>query len=258
MSAPGKPLEEIDEPSGRTAPEAALAERTVLVVDDVPYLRELAALFLARTVKVATAESGSEALVLARRLLPDLILCDDRMPGMDGLAVCRAIRAEPELAGTPFVMLLSDPAARAHGKAIRMGADDVLAKPLERLPLIETVTRFLSFTEVRGIPRAETDLAVTICGTGLHGPGLMRNVSRGGAFVETELELDGARELGLRFELPERDAPLCPAAKVVWTRRRYASEPASDGAGLQFTEIDAATARAIDDYVYERTSQGVL
>ena len=69
----------------------AQPRRTILVVDDAPLLRELGALFLARAGRVITAASGEEALAVARLEQPDLIVADARMPGIDGVTLCRVL-----------------------------------------------------------------------------------------------------------------------------------------------------------------------
>lgn len=245
------------DPSG-SGPDPSGAHRapkqTVLVVDDVPYLLELASLFLGRTVRVLTAPGGSEALEIARRETPDLILCDDSMPGMDGAALCRAVRGEPPLDHTPFVMLVSDSGARARGDAIRAGADDVLAKPLSRLSLVDSVSRFLGQSRVRALPRIETRVPVTVTSGDRELEGMLLNLSRGGAFVETDAPLVCADEVGLRFRLPDSTVVLAPSAEVIWCRKHYASRRSADGAGLRFVEIDGPSVRSLDDFVYERTS----
>lgn len=231
---------------------------TVLVVDDVPYMLELATLFLARTALVRTALGGQAGLDAVRELHPALVLCDDFMPAIDGHELCRAIRQDPQLCTIPVVLMMSDPGARAHGAAIRSGADDVIAKPLERMSLVETVSRFLGPTRVRALPRIDMDLPVTLVSQEIEGSGIVKNVSRGGAFVETALPLRCADEVSLRFELPGSGRTLEPSARVIWRRNRYASRPTPDGAGLRFVEIDADSARALDEFVYERTAAASL
>lgn len=238
---------------GERAEPASSAHQTVLVVDDLPYLLDLAALFLGRTARVVTAVGAQEGLDTAWREHPDLILCDDRMPGMSGADLCRRIRQDPDLAKTPFIMLISDPGAATRGSAIRAGADDVLAKPLSRLSLIEAVSRFLTASRIPGLPRIQTNVPVTVTAHGQEVSGTLRNLSRGGAFVETDAPLVCAEEVGLRFRLPESQVVLAPSAEVVWCRNRYESQLSADGAGLRFIEIDGSSARTLDDYVFERT-----
>ena len=242
-----------DESQALTAPD-----QTVLIIDDVPYLLELATLFLARTARVLTATSGQEGLDSIARNRPDLILCDDNMPNMNGAQVCRKVRQDPELQAMPFIMLLSDPGAAARGAAIRAGADDVISKPLSRVSLVEGVSRFLIENRVRGLPRVDTNVPVTVTTGDRELSGIVRNLSRGGAFIETEIPLVRSDEVGLRLELSDPQVTLSASAEVVWCRTRYESVDTIDGAGLRFVEIDGASARTIDDFVYERTPSAAL
>jgi CheY-like chemotaxis protein/Tfp pilus assembly protein PilZ len=235
-----------------TGPEAELSpDQTVLVIDDVPYLLDVAALFLGRAANIETAVGGRAGLTAARRIRPDLVLCDDAMPDMNGLEVCRALRQDAELAGTPLIMLLSDPSAAAHGAAIRAGADDVVSKPLERLSLVSAVTRLLASSQLRGLPRVETATPVIVTTSRDEGPGTLRNLSRGGAFIETDVPLVCADEIGLRFQLPESPRTLQPSAEVVWRKHNYRATSRLNGAGLRFIDIDAKSTRVLDDFIHE-------
>lgn len=94
------------------------------------------------------AHDGARALELARERDPDLVLLDVILPGMDGFAVCRGIRAEPALAHMPVVILtaLSDREARLAG--IFSGADDFISKPFDLAELrarVRTITRLNRF-----------------------------------------------------------------------------------------------------------------
>ena len=123
-----------------TAAPAAPAERvppgvgTVLVIDDDPAVRDLMQRFLTREgFRVVTAPGGEEGLRLARELRPDAITLDVMMPGMDGWAVLSALKADPDVADIPVVMLtiVDD---RNLGYAL--GAADYLTKPIDRERLV--------------------------------------------------------------------------------------------------------------------------
>ncbi|HZF75094.1 MAG TPA: PleD family two-component system response regulator [Acetobacteraceae bacterium] len=104
----------------------------VLVVDDVAGNRALLeARLLSEYYEVATAASGPEALEVAGRWMPDVVLLDVVMPGMDGYEVCRRLKAAPATAHVPVVMVtaLLDQAERVRG--LEAGADDFLSKPLD-------------------------------------------------------------------------------------------------------------------------------
>jgi DNA-binding response OmpR family regulator len=77
----------------------------VLVVDDEPMMLEIAAGMLnASGFKVLTAMRGEDALEIARRERPAVVLCDIMMPGLDGRDVCRAMKEDPDLDGIPVVL----------------------------------------------------------------------------------------------------------------------------------------------------------
>jgi len=223
----------------------------VLVVDDIPMFRELLANFLAGTADVRTASDGSEALELARRVRPRLIVADLDMPGMNGAALCRAVRADEQLAECHFLMILPGDEAGDRVRAVRAGADDVLSKPLQRVELVGAVSRFLAHNTVRGLPRVPVSAPVTIYLAKSPGRGKALNVSRGGIFVRTELPLPTRSEWRVRFQLPEMPKPLTPTAMVVW--RAGEATPTGTGLGMRFVELDGQAARSLDEYVYERT-----
>jgi DNA-binding response OmpR family regulator len=113
---------------------------TILIVDDEPPILDLVRFTLEDAeVRVVEASDGVEALTLARRLRPDLILLDVHMPRLDGLEACRQIRRDPALAQTPIVMLTAagQEADRARGR--EAGADEYLTKPFSPLALLALV-----------------------------------------------------------------------------------------------------------------------
>ncbi|HUO63765.1 MAG TPA: response regulator [Terriglobales bacterium] len=113
---------------------------TILIVDDEPPILDLVRFTLEDAdVRVVEALDGAEALVLARRIKPDLVLLDVHMPKLSGLEVCRQLRLEPDLARIPIVMLTAagQDADRARGR--EAGADEYLTKPFSPLALLALV-----------------------------------------------------------------------------------------------------------------------
>lgn len=101
----------------------------ILIVDDDAASIHILRHTLAAMGDLAFAKSGEEALQLARRIVPDLILLDAHMPGIDGFDVCRSLKAEPMFRHVPiaFVTRFSDP--RYEMRALDLGAADFIAKP---------------------------------------------------------------------------------------------------------------------------------
>ena len=130
-----------------TRPDAPSAERTprskILVVDDTPHnVRLLEAILLPRGYAVVKAASGPEALDLVARDLPDLVLLDILMPGMDGHEVCRRLRADPATEILPVVMVTAS-GEQQKVKALESGADDFVTKPVDQAELLARVRSLL-------------------------------------------------------------------------------------------------------------------
>ena len=116
----------------------------VLVVEDEPDIRNLIVHHLTRDgFRCDTAGNGTEALTRLRKGLPDLVVLDLMLPGIDGLEVCRRVRADPTTAALPIIMLTAkaDEVDRVVG--LELGADDYLAKPFSPKELVARVRAVL-------------------------------------------------------------------------------------------------------------------
>ena len=124
----------------RTAESARPPGRPILIVDDDPHSRDLLRKTLeAEGFGVVTASNGEEGLRLARELRPALMTLDVLMPGMDGWAVLQEVKADPELAGTP-VMMISIAGEKDLGYTL--GAVECLTKPVDRGRLRQLARRY--------------------------------------------------------------------------------------------------------------------
>ena len=223
-------------------------EKTFLVVDDVPMFRELGTLFLSRYGRVLTATTGAQALEIARRERLDLVVLDLHLPDLDGEEVCRALRRIPGSAETP-VIAVAGKSSEDHARAIRAGASDVLAKPLSRVSLVESALRFLEGARPRGLPRADVEAPVRVLAGEGECWGTVRNVSRGGLFIEADCPLRAEEEVRLEFALPDARS-YAPSARLVWRRP---GNGLGGGMGLRFVELDRESARRLDAFVHERS-----
>src|SRR5207249_4315699 len=86
-------------------PAAGPAAETILVADDNPDVREYVRGALRDYYRVILASDGEDGLRKAREAIPDLIISDVMMPRLDGQDLCRAVKAEPRLAGVPVILL---------------------------------------------------------------------------------------------------------------------------------------------------------
>ena len=114
-------------------------DATVLVVDDLPQnLRLMDAVLSPHGFTVLTASSGEEALAMLGERLPDVVLLDVMMPGLDGYETCRRIRQEPTTSFVPVVMVTASGDAEKV-RATEAGADDFVTKPLNQAELLARV-----------------------------------------------------------------------------------------------------------------------
>lgn len=103
----------------------------ILFVDDDPILREFAQVHLTtETAEVALAEDGVDALARLDSFKPDLVLLDLEMPRMDGFEALSRLRADPEHAHTPVIVVTGREDVEAIDKAFQAGATSFLVKPL--------------------------------------------------------------------------------------------------------------------------------
>jgi DNA-binding response OmpR family regulator len=218
----------------------------ILLVDEVPMFRELGSIFLSRSGPVDLADSASAAFQCADERPPGIVIADMHLPDIDGPELCRRFKTHPSW-GNPRVVLLARPDSPTdHAAAVRAGADEVLFKPLERDGLISSVRRLTDFSMPRGLPRARIEEPIEITARGQRIEGIIRNVSRGGLFIDAPVHFNRAEEVALSFELGERERKFSPTARVVW------SGPLQNGhgrVGLRFLEIDAQTVHRLDHYV---------
>lgn len=122
--------------------------RRLLVVDDDPALLfAVAECLRAEGFEVTTARSGREALVRLASALPDLVVSDIRMPGMDGYTLARQIRGAARTALIPIVFLTAKDQREDRIEGFRSGVDAYLVKPFDPDELLAIITSILSRVE---------------------------------------------------------------------------------------------------------------
>ncbi|HWP18221.1 MAG TPA: ATP-binding protein [Burkholderiaceae bacterium] len=135
------------------APAAAIdaegEQATILLAEDNADMREYVRRLLAPRHRVVTAAHGGEALDLARRLRPDLVLTDVMMPVLDGFALVERLRRDPVTATIPIVMLSARAGEEAKIEGLQAGADDYLVKPFSARELLGCVQARLELSRVR-------------------------------------------------------------------------------------------------------------
>jgi len=118
--------------------------KKVLIVDDEPNI-VISVDFLMRRegFEVLLAHDGEEGLARIRADRPDLVVLDVMMPKLDGFEVCRAVRADPALAGVRILMLTAKGRAAEISKGLSLGADAYIPKPFATRELVAKVKELL-------------------------------------------------------------------------------------------------------------------
>jgi signal transduction histidine kinase/ligand-binding sensor domain-containing protein/DNA-binding response OmpR family regulator len=117
---------------------------TILVVDDHPDVRAYVRRHLEPDYRILEAADGVEGLEQARRFVPDLVVSDVMMPGLDGNALFRSLRDDPELELVPVVLLTARASAESRIQGLRDGVDDYLVKPFDARELKARVDNLIA------------------------------------------------------------------------------------------------------------------
>jgi signal transduction histidine kinase/DNA-binding response OmpR family regulator len=155
---------EVKAPPPAEVPQPEAAEpiflpgaNTVLVIEDDPGARDLLTRFLTKEgYRVETASGGQAGLRLARELHPDIITLDVMMPDMDGWAVLGVLKADPELADIPVVMLTI---VDNKNLGYALGAADYLTKPIQRDRLLAVLAKYCPPSQPATVLVVEDDSA---------------------------------------------------------------------------------------------------
>jgi signal transduction histidine kinase len=121
----------------------------ILIVEDDPQVRDMLALLLGSRWKISNAEDGETAWTMARTDPPDLIISDVRMPGMDGIALLRRLRAEAVTQNVPVILVSGRAGEQETMAGLEAGADDFLIKPFSARELLVRVQSRLEITAMR-------------------------------------------------------------------------------------------------------------
>lgn len=125
---------------------ASPRQAAVLIVDDAPaHLGALRSMMLQQGYQTFVANSGERALGIAQRALPDLILLDINLPGMDGMEVCRRLKAHPVTCNIPVIFMSARSETEDIVAAFDIGAADYITKPLRLAEVCVRVRAQLQF-----------------------------------------------------------------------------------------------------------------
>jgi PAS domain S-box-containing protein len=146
---------EIESSEGVT-PLAATVPARILVAEDNADMREYVRRILGRHWTVETVSNGIAALAAARKRLPEIVLSDVMMPGLDGLQLLRALRSDPLTRRVPVILLSARAGEESRVEGLESGADDYMSKPFSARELVARVGAHLKIARIRA--EAETEL----------------------------------------------------------------------------------------------------
>ena len=140
-----------------------LSKATILVVDDVPHNLELVRdILAAKGYTATTAISGERALKRLQKYIPDLILLDVQMPGLDGFETCYQIKKNPDWAHIPIIFLTALTDTDSIVKGFSLGAVDYISKPFQTAELLARVRTHLELRSLnKTLEQALDDLKMT-------------------------------------------------------------------------------------------------
>ena len=119
--------------------------KRILVVEDNPSVKRLVCYTLERQgYEVLSASNGVEGLRIARDEKLELLVLDVMLPGLDGFEVCHRLRADPQTAWLPILMLSGKAQDTDISIGLRLGADDYLPKPADPVEIIRRVANLLA------------------------------------------------------------------------------------------------------------------
>ena len=131
-----------------------MANEHILIVDDEEDVLELVQYNLERSgYHVATATSGEQALTQSKKKIPDLIILDLMLPGIDGLEVCKQLKSDVKTESIPIIMLTAKGEEADIVTGLELGADDYVTKPFSPKVLVARIRRLLHRTVSRALDR---------------------------------------------------------------------------------------------------------
>jgi CheY-like chemotaxis protein len=232
-----------------------MKKKKVLLVDDVRLFLKLEETFFRRTgCEIHTAQSGTEAMDIAREQQPDLILLDFIMPDMMGDEVVRKLKSHPETRTIPVMIVSTSADSKDVDRCFQAGADDYVTKPINPQEVLAKAANLLNIPH-----RLHYRLPVTMKVMGAAGNlsfiSFSRNISLGGMLVES-------RDPVVCESVVMLELPILPGNQNLSLRGSVirADEDASRGIVLLGIKFDALTedqVSAIGEFIhkYESSAQ---
>lgn len=230
----------------------------ILLVDDNPGMIQIMARILGGIADLRFATSGPAALEQARSFPPDLILLDAEMPGMDGYAVCEALKADPALRDAAVIFVTAHSESEFELKGLEVGAVDFIAKPISEqllLARVKTHLRMKRLTdELRHI--AAIDALTEAVNRRTLDESLEREWKRGLRAGEPisvlMIDVDHFKQFNDRYGHPAGDSCLRGVSRALKSACRRPADLLARYGGEEFALLLPQTARAGAEHMAHR------
>jgi len=214
--------------------------KKILVVDDTPLFIKLAKDFFRREqVEILTAEDGDQAVAIVKQEKPDLVFMDLYMPKLNGDEACRQIKSDFEVGATPIVIVTSSSQQHDLERCLAAGCNDIVHKPLTREDCLNTSRKFITFPKWSGQRGKINVLAMFAQESAEAMQGTLRDISVGGVFLETPIELPVDTTVSLAFRLRADSTLINCRGRVAWLNRKFnlRKDYGVPGLGIEFIDI---------------------
>jgi CheY-like chemotaxis protein len=225
----------------------------VLLVDDVRLFLEFERSFFERTgCETLTATSGEQAVELARRERPHIVLLDWEMPGMKGDEVCRILKEDQRTKHIPILVVTNFGRDEVRDRCLSAGATGFVVKPISGKELLRKVGELLEIP-YRVFLRAPLSIEISMMEGRIRrkSEGYSVDVSETGMLLEAPEYIPRGSELALEFEIPGYPGPLKLQGDVVRTFEKKAR--GRFGVGVRFGGVPRGAQRLLRRYVQEAT-----
>jgi CheY-like chemotaxis protein len=212
----------------------------ILLADDMKSFLDLERSFLSRAeCELYTAATGIEAVKLATRLQPDLILLDIEMPEMTGIEACRILKSTPATQKIPVVIITASDRQEDSRKA---GADDFARKPLDEVMFLALVRKHAGLKE-RSDLRVPFASEVVLRGTSGEFIGMARDLSVSGMAIRQEGRPAIGDQVVARFTIPLAGGTQTVMIACVVVRQL------EDGVAVRFFDMTSGAVLAIQEFM---------
>lgn len=224
----------------------------ILLVDDIDFFRDVMRDYFKRTpVDIFMASDGEEAIEVALRQAPDLIYMDVAMPGMDGLAACRKIKAHPTLCRVPVLLIFTPDRDASEADVKSAGCDGYLKKPFGREEFLNLGHRYL-FNIERRERRVPCQVPVDFTLNGVQYQSKTYDISLHGVYIEYRDELPPDRRVELSYAFPgDESARVTAKGRISWVNQGFPRTNLSipQGFGVEIQSIEMSSVDLIRAYI---------